>query len=212
MNIPKGSSYASRTSAALSDRTRAIRRSKYISKRRVGFTQTIKQASYGKSIVAKLYQVTDANITAIADWDTVYGLVSLMQASNDWTNFRDSYALFNILNVTVKVLPQAWYSSEGINRVAGLAYDVKDNTALSTLKSVADHTQHKLMNFGATGLPIYIFSAKTKPTGYVPQKTSDNTENFGYIKAYADHDDFDATAWSIAKLEFCITVCFSSEQ
>lgn len=210
--MERGSSYASRKSAALSDRTRAIRRSKYISKKRVAFMPTIRKANYGKSIVAKLYNVVDANVGALTPWDTVYGLVSVMQASNDWTNFKDAYALFNIINITVKVFPQAWYSSEGINRVAGLCYDVKDNVAVASYKSIADHAQHKIMNFGMTGLPTYIFSAKAKPTGFVPQKTSDNTENFGFIKAFASNEDFDETAASIAKLEFAVTVCFSSEQ
>ena len=173
---------------------------------------TIKKANYGKSIVAKLYQVTDGEVTTLANWDTVYGLVSLMQASNDWANFRDSYALFNILNVTVKIFSQAWYQDPGINRMAAIAYDVKDNVALASLKSAADHTQHKLMNFGENSLPVNIFSVKAKPTGFVPQKTSDNTENFGFIKAFADKDDFDSQGYSICKLEFCITVCFSSEQ
>lgn len=212
MDIYKGASYASRLSAALSDRGRAIRRSKYISKRRRQFQPSIKKANYGKSIVAKLYHCVDANVGTLVPWDTVYGLVSLMQASNDWANFRDSYALFNILSITAKVFPQSWYSTEGINRMAGLAYDVKDNTALASLNSVADHVQHKLMNFCVSGYPMQVFKVKAKPTGFVPQKTSDNTENFGYLKSYASNEDFDEADYSIAKIEFCVTVCFSSEQ
>lgn len=205
------STYASKKGADLAFRMSNYRRKKYIQKLRLK-VPTIKKALYGKSIVAKLSSVTDANITNIFDWTTVYGLVSLMTSSADWANFRDSYALFNILHVTVKVFPQAFATTAGTNRMASLCYDTKDSNPLGSLASVADHNQHILMNFGANGADHYVFKASAKPTGYVPQKTSVTDENFGWIKAFADNIDFGAVSISIAKLEFNITVAFSQEQ
>lgn len=208
MQFP-GSTYTSQKTAKLAARSRHIRRSKYISKRR---ENPISKRIYGKSLVAKLVRVTTGNISALTDWDTVYGLKNVLASSPDWTFYRDSYAMFNILNCTLKIYPQAFAFAQGIDRVAGVCYDMKDNAALSSLQSVADHLQHTIMNFSTTGAPCYVFQFKTKPIGVVPISTASNDENWGWIKAYGDNNDFGNVNASICRLEFIFTVAFSSEQ
>lgn len=209
--LPYSQSLASQRNKLAFD-SRFIRRNKFISKRRyILYKQPITKRKFGKSIIAKLAYVASAEITSVVDWVNVYGLVSLMQSSGDWANFRDSYALFNILNVTVKVYPIIYTYTAGITRVAGLCYDIKDNTAIASIGSIADHSQHLLMNF-MSPVPVQVFTCKAKSLGSVPQSTGVNTETWGWIKAYGDKDDFGNNNITIAKLEFIITVAFSQEQ
>lgn len=204
--------YTQRNKLAYKDRY--LRRSRYISKKRASAmfkVPTISKRKYGKSIVAKLAYYASADITTVVDWNGVYGLVSVMQASPDWANFRDSYALFNILNVTVKVYPNLLAYSSGVTRVAGICYDVKDSAAISTVQAICDHNQHMLINFMGCETQR-VFTCKAKAVGNVPQSTGISTETWGYIKAYGSKNDLGNANITIAKLEFIITVSFSQEQ
>lgn len=202
-------SQTQRLAAKYSFDSRAIRRSKYIAKSRRRIPAIVKR-SYGKSIVVKLAQVTTADITALTDFDTVYGIYSLISASNDFSNFKNSYALMNCIHVTLKIYPQAWQFSSGIDRVAGFCYSVKDNAVIGSIKSICDHEQHRVCNF-ASKENCFIFSVPLKATTSMPVSTSSVAENWGYIKGFADNADFGSAGVSIAKLEFIVTVCFSSE-
>lgn len=167
---------------------------------------------FGKSIVAKLTRITTGNIGAITDWDTVYGLANVLSTSPDWPYYRDSFGMLNMLHVTVKVYPQCFPFNAGTDRVAGICYDLKDSVALSGLQGVCDHKQHIVMNFGSNGAPSYVFSTQLKPIGVTPISTAALQENWGWIKAYADNNDFGAVSISICRIEFIFTVAFSSEQ
>lgn len=205
-----GSTFASEQSAKLAYKNRAIRRSKYIAKKRAMYNP-IQKKTFGKSIVTKFTYVTSMNITSISDYSTVYGLVSLMQASADWPNFRDGYALFNILHISVDVYPQKWEYSQGVDRMACICYDLKDSAALNSLNSGADHDQHLLIPFTGA-VDRYHFTTKTRSIGAVPQSTGVSTETWGWIKGYADNGDFGNLNISIGKITFTLTVCFSQAQ
>lgn len=205
-----GSTLASSKAAKLAFNARHIRRSKYIAKRRLN--NPIQRRYFGKSITAKLSYITSGDISGVTDWVSVYGLNATLSASNDWPFYRDTYAMFNILHVTVKVYPQAFATSAGINRIACICYDLKNNVALGSQQSAVDHLQHLVMNFSSNGSPCYVFTTKCKPIGTVPISTSSNAENWGYIKAFADNGDFGAANISICRIQFIFTVAFSSEQ
>lgn len=209
-----GSTMSSRRSAGFAFKNRFIRRSKYIAKSRSdALMRPISKRSYGKAITAKLTYVTSGSIGALTDWSNVYGLVSLMQSSPDWNNYKESYALMNLLNITVKILPQPYLFEAGVDHVAAICYDTKDAGAMASLASCCGHLQHKLMNFSINAPNEYIFKTKTRATHSVPQSTANNDESWGYIKVFADNTDFNPPAnKSICKLEFTITVAFSAEQ
>lgn len=192
-------------------RLRSIRRSNYISKRRE-LRNPIQRRYFGKSITAKLAYITSGDISAIADWASVYGINATVSSSNDWPFYRDTYAMFNVLHVTVKIYPQFVGTSVGINRIACICYDLKDNVALGSQQSAVDHLQHLVMNFGSNAPPCYVFQTKVKPIGTIPISTASNAENWGWIKAYADNGDFGTANISICRIEFIFTVAFSSEQ
>jgi len=197
----------------LAYKDRAIRRSKYIMKNRLYRQPQITKRKYGKSITAKLKFYTSGNINSVTDYAQAYGLVALMQSSNDWANYRDSYALFNILNVTVKIFTNPPDYTLGVTRVAGWCYDVKDSAALTNVNQVSDHAQHILVNF--MGSPTeYVFSAKTKAIGAVPQSTGVSTETWGWIKGFAESGDFTTLSSdrTFCTIQFIITVSFSQEQ
>lgn len=204
-----GTTYASSKGAQLRYKISKYRRERYLQAKR---DNPIARRIFGRSITAKLTKMVNASITAISDWDTVYGLSAILQSSNDWPYYRDSYGMFNILHVTVKVYPQAFPFSSGIDRIAGLCYDLKDNVAAASLQTIADHKQHLVMNFSANGADHYKFATSTKPIGVTPQSTSSANESWGWIKAFGDNADFGAGAYSICRIEFIFSVAFSSEQ
>lgn len=208
MSTWPGSTYA--TNKSIRKLPKYIRKGRYLGRPSVRRSPAISRKIFGKSTVVKMTYCTSGACSAIADWDTVYGLVAVMQASPDWASYRDSYALMNILNCTVHVYPQAFAFATGIDRIAGVCYDTKDNIALASIDSLAQHNQHKIMPFNTLAPAEYIFSARCKATRAVPQSTAVNTETWGYIKAFGDNANF--TNASICKLEFNITVALSAEQ
>jgi len=203
-------SQTQRVTSSIAKKNRAIRRSRYIAGSRARIPPIVKR-SYGKSITAKLAWVTSAQTTALLNWTDVYGIYTIMSNANDWSNFKGAYTLMNVLNITVKMYPQAWPYAAGIDRIAGVCYSVKDNVGIGSLGSICDHEQHKLVNLGLAQDPFVVFSARTKALVAMPVSTSNNYENWGYIKGFAATADFGGLAGSIMKLEFSVTVCFSSE-
>lgn len=198
----------------IADRDRRFRRSKYIRKSRAAkaYVPLISRRFYGHgSIVVKLHDVNTMNISSGTSYTAVFGLASLARSSNDWLNYKQSYALFNIINVTCKIQPQCWPYSAGLNRQAGICYDTKDNEDLGDMKSVMDHLSHKVMNF-SNGHGEYIFSVRPKATKPVPQSTAVNDESWGYIKNYAKASDFGNTTTSVGNIYYTLTVVFSNQQ
>lgn len=201
------STYASRKGSALSAKSRAIRRSAYLSKRR---QLPMLKAVYGKSIIVKLskYESIAATIGGVTQLSA--GLVNRLQGSNDWSNYAATYSLFNILAVKVHVLPSSITNMEGHTLIGGIVYDPKDSTVLAGYSSIADYLQYKFFTFGQNARSDYTFKFKPKPIGTIPQRVSDASETWGWVKTYSNDDQVE----SVAIYSICMryTVCFAASE
>ena len=172
-------------------------------------TQQISKVVYGKENYVKISYTADAVSTDTSGrWKTVYGIVQTMQSSNDWANYAASYQLFNIVKVKIQILPGysigATSSSPSLNCM-GVCYSSKDNGALTNLNQIADHTNYSVIGTGNMDTSIkHFFKCRTRPKIRPPQSTADNTENFGWIKAYSDQLTGSTALVFVAKLIYTL--------
>lgn len=207
-----GSTYASSKGAQIRYKMSAYKRNKYIAKKRAAFQPPIQRAIYGKSFTVKLSKYTNATTDGFNVWQTVYPLVNLLQSTNDWASYASSNSLFNILQVTVHVFPQAQGVSQGHDSMGVICYDPKDTAAaLGSYGSGSDHLQFKAFNCGVNSSNELVFSFKPKPGVHVPISTALGTEAYGAVKGYANDTTFGALK-SIFVLIFTFTVAFTSQE
>lgn len=197
-----------------SDIARRNKRNKFIRKSRYNKLAPITRTLYGKSIVAKLSHSITGSVSAADDFNTVIALQSVMAASNDWANFQNAYALYNILHITVQIYPQSFVYSANQLKLVGVCYDTKNNAVIGSLGSIYDHNQFLIMNFNDNGLPCYTFRTKAKPLGTVPQSTSLTPDNWGWIKFFAENNDYGPpiNLLTICKVILTVTCVFNSQQ
>lgn len=173
----------------------------------------ISKAVYGKESVVKLAYTFNANATAgTGIYSNVQSLVAVLQVSNDWANYAASYQNFNILKVKIQYVPcgQAGSVPNAI-RALGICYTVKDNTALTNINQVADHTNYTVWGLNyAPGASKMFFKFNTRPKIRPPQSTADATENFGWVKHYST-DIGNTGANPIGLFVYTFTVAFSGE-
>jgi len=197
-----------------SDIARRDKRNKFIRKSRYQRMAPITRTLYGKSIIAKLSSNITGEVTGALDFNAVYSLQTIMSSSADWANFRDAYALYNILHVTVQVYPQSFAYTVGQVKLVGVCYDTKNNNAIGSIGSIHDHNQYLVMNFNTNAPPCFTFRTKAKPLGTVPQSTSSLPDNWGWIKFFGDNADFGPPPGTliICKVVMTITAVFNSQQ
>ncbi len=209
-----GSTFASKKSAEFAgQRSRFIRKSRFNAKRMAMLRQpAIAKRSYGKSTIVKLTRTVSCSVGSATDFNSVYGLVAIAKASNDWANYASSFALFNILSITCKIYPQYQAPTAGIDKVSGFCYDLKDSAAVGSLQSITDHEQYVLVNhYAASSCKFFTLTSKAKATGAVPQSVTSDVENYGYIKGYGDDVVFPPDK-SLCLITFVVTIAFSNNQ
>lgn len=189
-------------------RKKALARSR--SKRYTG--PKISKAVYGKEMVAKLsYTFMATGTGGSGIYSTVQRMVAVLQASNDWANYAASYQNFNILKIKIQFVPCGQAGAvPNAPRILGLCYSCKDDTALTSLQYVADHTNYTLWSLNYAGPVKLFFKVNARPKIRPPQSTSDATENFGWIKHYST-DIANTGANPIGYFVYTFTVAFSGE-
>ena len=201
-----GTTMASRSSGR--GNVRYFRKPKYISKKRT--MAPMLRAVYGRTITVKLARFENITSDAGGATNVVGGLVAKLQASNDWANYAATYSLFNILNVTVQVLPAGYANVLGHTLNAGICYDPKDNVALASYGAISDHLQFKFFTYGNNADMVVYFKFKPKPNGTIPQRVTDGTENFGWVKTYSL--DTEEESGAVYSLCYVFTVVFAASE
>lgn len=172
----------------------------------------ISDARYGRETTVKISTIKDLSSDATGYVKNVEGLVALMQTSNDWANYAASFQLFNINKIKIQLLTGATETGptgQPELDAVGICYSTKDNTALTSLKQVVDHTNFSIVGTcNADTSNKVFFSVNARPKIKPPQSTADATENFGWFKCFSDN--FTANNF-VAKLVFTFTVTFSAE-
>lgn len=191
---------------------RYFRKPRYISKRKAPLLRVpaIQRQVYGRTIVQKLSRLTVISADIAGEAIGQVGLVAALQASNDWANFAGSYSLFNILNVTVTIIPGAFSTADGHACLAGICYDPKDNVAISSYGSISDHMQYTFFTYSWNSTMKTYFKFKPKPCGVVPQRVTDATENFGWIKHYSK--DTEVESGAVYTFIYTFNVVFSGQE
>lgn len=201
--------YARSQGAKLSERSRAIRRSRYMEQKRAAMYSQITKVNYGKEITTKLSRWETANGSGVGLLNQVLGLTALVQASNDWGSFANSYSLFNIVGVKITMYCKSATTNSFASPLV-VCYDPKDNAAIASYGGAFDHLQYGQMTPLPNGKNPSKFKFKPKAIGNVPQRVGDNTESWGWIKLFGDSANFvDQTAIG---LNIRFTVVFTGNQ
>lgn len=180
--------------------------------KRTGYQPQISRALYGRETVVKLSYTKDL-FTSLARLRSVEGLVAALRASNDYTNYSNSFQQFNILKVSMRILignTAAGTTALPSANVIGMAYSLKSDSVLSDLNQIADHEQYKLIGTSnADSSIIHQFKFLAKPNMKPPFSTNSSVENYGWVKFYSD--EYGANTIFACKIIYTFTVCFSGE-
>ena len=112
------------------------------------------------------------------------GLVESLQLSNDYAAMSGTYGNFKIIGCSLKIYPGDASGVTVYTAGFGVAYDTKNNTPLNNYSSIADYNHYTYMNLlGRSDYKGFInFKFKPRAIAFEPMKTSDTTENYGWIK------------------------------
>lgn len=198
-------SQTQRITSAIAERSRAIRRSRYLSKRRK--VNPIMKQVYGKSDVQTLSYSWGATTGGTGSYVDVYGLNYLCQQSNDWTAFSANYSLFNIVKVEMFFYPAC--IDTGSSHILIACYDPLSATALLGINTGLDHQVSRFLPTGRGAFgKSYNLKFNPRCIGTVPLRTTDTTEAWGWLKFFTQ----DSNTTHIGSFHVILTVAFSTPQ
>lgn len=175
----------------------------------------ISKAVYGKENTVKL-TTTVKGLTTNLDgiWRSVYPMNQTLRASNDWANFEASYQNFNIVKVKVQIVSGSMDPTSTAftnTHLMGICYSGKDSAALTNVNQLADYKNYSIWSpVNADTYTKHFFKVRIRPRVRPPLATSDQNEQFGWIKAYSTNIG-NSLEKDCCYLVFVFTVAFSGE-
>lgn len=167
---------------------RVKRRSKFIKRSRQsallkGIPRSLSSKKFGKSSYQVLTRTYVASSTVGSGSIILTGdLDAWLRYSNDWTNYKNSYAFYNVHYCVIEMVP---LKSTSLYVRTGICYNPTVSGTLTDINQVPDHKYYSMFSF-CGGRDKTLFKFPVAPSIAPPVKTDTAGTYWGYFKMFSD--------------------------